>query len=385
MNSKNETTMILIVILLLLLSSFVPASASMTTTTKGKQYDDSVFELEEKLALWENLGEDPETRDLERLRDVFSSLSGSSAQYSKGFRLYLDVLIGIAYSSYDSVDSSLYQIEKNTDFRKHLETIHGEYIHIGTFEQLQNYAEGRKNQYLGEETSNEKEEMEYYRKAINAYQQCEGWLDSAARNWDLNKSVDAYLQSALNRVQKNVVVKFGQYMQRYNDSEKIEWIILSVDKSNGTVKLLSRYLLDCVQYHTKDSKVAWKDSYIRDWLNNEFYNNAFSYEEQQAIVPTYSSGSLDYVTMLDQREIENGNLAYGCEATPYTVSRGVDVGSDNGLSCWWVRADTVSGNTTFWVGIHGGIHTKNRATIKNNGVRPVITVDLFSFLNYATF
>lgn len=384
MKSKNKTVLILVMILLLLFSSVAPASAA-TSYVKGQQYDDAVFELEEKLALWENYGEDPETRDLERLRDVFSDLSGSTAQHSKGFRLYLDVLIGIAYCSYDSVDSSLYQIEKSTDFRKYLETIHGKFVHIGTFEQLQNYAEGRKNQYLGEEASNEKEEMEYNRKAITAYQQCEGWLDSAARNWDLNKAVEAYLQRVLSKVQKNVIVKFGQYTQRFTDLEKIEWIILSVDKSNGTVKLLSRYLLDCVQYHTKDSKVAWKDSYIRNWLNNEFYNNAFSYEEQQTIVQTYSSGSLDYVTMLDQREIESGNFAQGCEATPYAVSKGIDVGSDNGLSCWWVRADTVPGNTTFWVGIHGGIHTKNRATIKNNGVRPVITVDLFSFLNYATF
>ena len=382
---KSKKTIAMILSMMLLVSSVVSASASMTTTTKGKQYDDAVFELEEKLALWENYGEDPDTRELERLRDVFSGLAGSSAQHSKGFRLYLDVLIGIAYCSYDSVDSSLYQIEKSTDFRNYLETVHGEYVHIGTFEQLQNYAEGRKNQYLGEEAINEKEEMEYNRKAIYAYQQCDGWLDSAARNWDLNKSVEAYLQSMLNKVQKNVIVKFGQYKQRYSDSEKIEWIVLSVDKSKGTVKLLSRYLLDCIQYHTKDTKVSWSDSYIRSWLNNDFYNNAFSYEEQQVIVQTYSSGSLDYVTMLDKKEIESGNFAKGCEATPYAVSKGVDVGSDNGLSCWWVRADTVPGNTTFWVGIHGGIYTKNRATVKNNGVRPVITVDLLTFLNYAMF
>ena len=148
MNSKRKNAVILIAMSVLLFSFTVSALASMTTTTKGKQYDDAVFELEEKLALCESYGEDPETRELERMRDVFSGLSGSSAQHSKGFRLYLDVLIGIAYSSYDSVDSALYQIEKNTDFRKCLETIHDEFVHIGTFEQLQNYAEGRKNQYL---------------------------------------------------------------------------------------------------------------------------------------------------------------------------------------------------------------------------------------------
>ena len=100
MNSKRKNAVILIAMSVLLFSFTVSALASMTTTTKGKQYDDAVFELEEKLALWENYGEDPETRELERLRDVFSGLSGSSAQHSKGFRLYLDVLIGIAYCSY---------------------------------------------------------------------------------------------------------------------------------------------------------------------------------------------------------------------------------------------------------------------------------------------
>ena len=381
---KTKITVILTAALLLLYFSSLPA-VSMTTDTKGKQYDDAVFELEEKLALWENRGEDSDIRDLERLKNVFANLSGSSAQHSKGFRLYLEVLINIAYDSYDLAESSLYQLERSTDFRRYLESIHSQYVHIGTFEQLQNYSEGRKNEYLGEETSDNIEEITYYRKAISSYLKCDGWLDSALRNWSLEKVVKSYLKTLSNRIQPDMVVKFGQYAQRQNYPEKIEWIVLSVDKANGTAKLLSKYLLDCVQYHTSDSGVSWGDCYIRYWLNHDFFRSAFSYEEQQAILMTYASGSQDSVTMLDKREIESSNFAQGCKATSYAISRGVDVGNDNGLSCWWVRADYVPGTTTVWVGIHGGIYNKNRATIRNNGVRPVITVNLNSFINFVEF
>ncbi len=186
-----KKTVVMAAILLVLLAHAFPAAA-MTTNTKGILYDDAIFELEEKLALWENQEEDTEIRELERMRGVFQDLSGASAQFSKGFRQYIEVLIDISFEAYDDIDGLLFQIQENRDFCAELEKVHKQFVHIGAFEQLYNYAEGRKNQYLGEETAlSLQEELRYYQKAVAAYDLCDGWLDSAKRYLDLNFLLDA--------------------------------------------------------------------------------------------------------------------------------------------------------------------------------------------------
>lgn len=173
-------------ILLMLLSSHAIPAIAMSSDTIGRLYNDAIFELEKKLALWERLEEDIEARELERIEEVFAELSGPSAQYSKGFRQYIGVLIDISSEHYASVDDLLYLLNENLDFCKQLEMVHKEYVHIGTIEQLSSYATGRKKQYLGEETANSlQEELQYYQEAVEAYDLCNGWLDSAKRYLDL--------------------------------------------------------------------------------------------------------------------------------------------------------------------------------------------------------
>ncbi len=80
-------------------------------------------------------------------------------------------------------------------------------------------------------------------------------------------------------------VTFGSYEQdgdSSNGAEPIEWEVLSEDE-NGTL-LISRYVLDAQPYHTSGQDVTWETSSLRQWLNNDFYNTAFTSEEQAQIV-----------------------------------------------------------------------------------------------------
>ena len=54
------------------------------------------------------------------------------------------------------------------------------------------------------------------------------------------------------------------------------------ENENGTL-LLSRYALDCVKYNTKSTAVTWETCSLRSWMNNDFYNTAFSDEEKSVI------------------------------------------------------------------------------------------------------
>lgn len=79
-------------------------------------------------------------------------------------------------------------------------------------------------------------------------------------------------------------VVYGSYQ-----GEPIEWRIL--DKKDDEMLLLSEYGLDAQPYDTSGKeRVLWKDSTIRKWLNDDFYNRAFSKEEQENIVLSFSEG-----------------------------------------------------------------------------------------------
>ena len=93
-------------------------------------------------------------------------------------------------------------------------------------------------------------------------------------------------------------VTFGHYEQDNdlsNGAEPIEWRMVSAQKEMGKVVLLSRYGLDAQpMHHDWGFFTHWKGCDLRIWLNGEFYNTAFSPEEQSAIIPLFvdsNSGS----------------------------------------------------------------------------------------------
>ena len=107
-------------------------------------------------------------------------------------------------------------------------------------------------------------------------------------------------------------VEFGNYY--INDingenKEPIEWLIMK--KENNRALLLSRYVLD---YHSYDDRVPnkenkfqpfhsdWKDSSLRAWLNNYFYNEAFNENEKSIIQNTYLDNTYFFVKMIDDYE-----------------------------------------------------------------------------------
>lgn len=73
------------------------------------------------------------------------------------------------------------------------------------------------------------------------------------------------------------IVYIGSYEQDGDESngpEAIEWDVLSAD--NNGILLVSHYVLDARPYNNADAPVTWEYSSLRAWLNNDFYNTAFS-------------------------------------------------------------------------------------------------------------
>ena len=75
-------------------------------------------------------------------------------------------------------------------------------------------------------------------------------------------------------------ISFGNY-----GDEKITWRVLNVNDDDAFI--ISEKVLDYKIYNDhKDAHSVWKESAVREWLNDEFYNNSFSDVEKNAIKNT---------------------------------------------------------------------------------------------------
>ena len=165
------------------------------------------------------------------------------------------------------------------------------------------------------------------------------------------------------------------------------WIVLDVQ--NGGVFLLSKYGLDAKPYNRTDTDVTWETCSLRSWLNNQFYNSAFSSSEKQQIHWTSlenldnpqfgTSGGRDtndYVFLMDIREynkLVSGKSYSKCAATKYARANGGAVWSD-GYSPWWLRDPTYYQGGATTVNSEG--HLDYNANVGNNViiVRPAIFI-----------
>ena len=83
-------------------------------------------------------------------------------------------------------------------------------------------------------------------------------------------------------------IKFGSYEQDNNiknGAEEIEWLVIDEDEEN--LLIVSTYALESMPFMESDGAyVNWEDSFVRKWMQEEFYPNAFTDEEKQSIVRT---------------------------------------------------------------------------------------------------
>ena len=74
------------------------------------------------------------------------------------------------------------------------------------------------------------------------------------------------------------IIKFGSYYQNNNETkEPLEWYIL--DKVDTKLLLLSKNIIDSIEFNDKLASTTWEKSLIRQWLNNDFIKNTFNDEE----------------------------------------------------------------------------------------------------------
>ena len=127
-------------------------------------------------------------------------------------------------------------------------------------------------------------------------------------------------------------IQLGEYCQDYDESDftPISWTVADIDEKSCKVLLISNYILDTCPYGLNEEETTWEDSYIRQWLNSEFYDNAFTDSEKHIILETYGHGNdscIDKVFIPSYEELQSlqekkSGLTRG-EATKYAYKQGL--------------------------------------------------------------
>ena len=194
---------------------------------------------------------------------------------------------------------------------------------------------------------------------------------------------------------KNVggIVEFGHYEQDNdleNGAEPIEWVVLDVQ--DGKSLLISKYAVDTKSYNWPRADVTWKSSSIRQWLYQDFLREAFTGEEQNAILVTevdnsksqgYSgwdtNGGLntqDRVFLLSYEEANNyfeSNDARCCEPTDFVKAKGAYV-DEKGTCGWWLRSPGSDQSDAARVSPDGSLGKIYSVYNEYSAVRPVLWI-----------
>ena len=101
-------------------------------------------------------------------------------------------------------------------------------------------------------------------------------------------SVESLLALGENTKKEEIqTVLFGCYEQdnnHNNGKEPIEWFVL--EKQNDRALLYTKNAIDAMAFNDRYEDVRWETCTLRKWLNNDFYNNAFTDKEKDLIITT---------------------------------------------------------------------------------------------------
>lgn len=170
----------------------------------------------------------------------------------------------------------------------------------------------------------------------------------------------------------------------------IEWKVLAVE--DGKALLLSQYALDAVVYHEQWDKTTWESCTLRNWLNSDFMNEAFSAEEQACIFATTvpaeknpdhdvdpGNAAQDSIFLLSISEAEKYLPTADdrkCAVTDYGTEQGVWT-DEEGYCSWWLRNPGQSASNAANVLCSGNFDTEGSYVVYADiGVRPAMWLEI---------
>lgn len=219
-----------------------------------------------------------------------------------------------------------------------------------------------------------------YVEAITAFEDLDNYKDSEL----LAKEKELEI---LNDCKVGDYVIFGEYKQDTvdeNGKEPIEWLVL--ERKNNKVFVISKYILDKKSFCNDTYAAVWSVCSIREWLNQEFINNAFSAEEKKAIITTTipAEYNLWYEEVVGEKtenkvfllSIDEANKYFSSDESRKCIGKELAKHFEE-ESDWLLRSGGRHDRCyVAYVDSTGTIKTYGELNIIGNGVRPAMWIDL---------
>lgn len=235
-------------------------------------------------------------------------------------------------------------------------------------------------------------------------------LTEAVTGASYNADGDAWVNGAkYRRISKKDVndeAYFGNESYRYFKWEKIRWRVMKND--GHTLFVVADQGLDCKDYNEEYTSVIWENCTLRDWLNHDFYDMAFSQSEQSAVVeqtvanernPYFGTGggndTKDKVFLLSFSEALNPEYGFCEDYSIYSVSRRMmasdyarirgacsygDSVTNGKASCYWWLRTSGGGTDSAALVIYCGYLQRRGVFVNthNNACVPALHINLSS-------
>ena len=149
----------------------------------------------------------------------------------------------------------------------------------------------------------------------------------------------------------------------YYKVEPIKWKILS---RCDELILASTKILDHHQFDSSENN--YSKSEMKRWLNDDFYNKAFSDEQKNAI---------EKVCLLTRADVEKyyaSNSARRKKGSDFAVNSGLYLKGDNSFALWWTSTPGSQNQVQYLSG--GGEFVADNVYCSGVGVFPVLKVKL---------
>ena len=188
--------------------------------------------------------------------------------------------------------------------------------------------------------------------------------------------------------------RYKRINSTYYSFDPIEWRVLSVG-SDG-IYIMAEKILDYRPYHTSYTNITWAFCTLRTWLNNDFYNTAFTTSEKAKILTTHlangdnpwygTSGGIDtYDKIFIPSVADVLDEAYGfvnstsssstrqAQLTGYSASLAGT--TTNKTYYWWLRSPGSYSSHACRVNSDGYINGSGSGVSYNYGIRPALKLN----------
>ena len=159
----------------------------------------------------------------------------------------------------------------------------------------------------------------------------------------------------------------------YFKVEPIKWRVL--EEADGTYTLLSEYIIDKQAFYpSRDNRTIgdqtiyannYEHSTIREWLNNAFYNKAFSSQEKGSILttlvdnsasttlsstnPYFSNNTRDKVYLLSYQEARSSAYGFSTSTNSSSTRRAVTTDYARAVGAYMNTLTSYYGNGNWWL------------------------------------